>query len=280
MTSNHGFNDGSGSPRRFPQRPDSDEWITSSSMNRRLQDTISAFLSGSPVADALETLLKTLEPDTDVFIVGGALRNLAMEVLHHASPPTEDIDIFLGNCDTLPSLSPVSVTALGGIEWRPRNCPLSFDICRLENFIILQKYQLAPSLENLLASIDFTMNTLVYDVRRKQLFDGGAIHDIERRLMEFNSRKLFSRPLTAYRILLLRLKTGFRLSSSVFHYIKHQVDIDTLMALKKILASRYDRNHRKALLLEYDRLCAFSDYEAYRTTSPEAIISIDNYGSR
>ena len=242
-------------------------------MDEHIQDAILAFLSKDPVAQALETLLNTLEPDTDVFIVGGALRNLAMELLHGRAPPTEDIDIFLGNCDSLPSLSPVTVKALGGIEWRPRTCPLSFDICLLENFVILQAYRMAPSLENFLASIDFTMNTLIYDVRRVRLYDGGAIQDIKRRLMEFHSRKLFSRPLTAYRILLLSLKTGFKLSSPVFRYIKQQVDIDTLMALKKILASRYDRNHREALLLEYDRLCAFPDYESYRTTAPEAIIA-------
>lgn len=108
------------------------------------------------------------------------------------------------------------------------------------------------------------------------MYDGGAIQDIKRRLMEFNSRKLFSRPLTAYRILLLRLKTGFRLSSSVFRYIKQQVDVDALMALEKILASRYDRKHRKALLLEYDRLCAFPDYDAYRTTAPEIMITLQS----
>jgi len=126
-------------------------------MDQRIQDAILAFLSEGPVADAFETLLNTLEPDTDVFIVGGALRNLAMEVLHGTAPPTEDIDIFLGNCDSLPSVSPVTVTALGGIEWRPKACPLSFDLCLLEDFVILQAYRMPPSLENFLASIDFTM---------------------------------------------------------------------------------------------------------------------------
>lgn len=48
------------------------------------------------------------------------------------------------------------------------------------------------------------------------------------------------------------------------------------MALEKILASRYDRKHRKALLLEYDRLCAFPDYDAYRTTAPEIMITLQS----
>lgn len=278
MNASRECNGSQGSLRRFAGGQNSDGWMTTHSMNRRFHGCVSAFLSNGPVAGALETLLEALSPETDVFVVGGALRNLVTEMLHGTSPPTKDIDIFLGNCDSLPTLSPVTVTNLGGIQWLPRTCPISFDICLLKNFVILQRFRMAPSLKNLMASIDFTMNALVYDVRRKRLLDGGATDDIGKHLMEFNSPMFYSRPLTAYRILLLRQKTTFMLSSSVFQYIKQQIDIDTLLALQKILSARFDRHGRKSLWREYDRLCAFPDYDAYRANAAEAVM-IRTYGS-
>jgi len=203
--------------------------------------------------------------------LGGGIRNRVTKMIHGRSPPIEDIDIFLGNCHVLPPLQPATVTDLGGLQWHPGTCPVSFDICLLKDFVILRKNRLTPSLDNLMASIDFTMNTLVYDVRPRRLHAGGAIKDIQKRLMEFHSPVFFSRPLTAYRILLLRSKTGFMLSSTTFQFIKQQVDLDILMSLKKILASRYPREGRKAFLQEYDRICAFPDYHTYVTKAPEAM---------
>ncbi|CAB5117266.1 hypothetical protein D3OALGA1CA_2347 [Olavius algarvensis associated proteobacterium Delta 3] len=278
MNSSRQCNGSKGSLRQSAGGPISNRGRPAHSMNRRLHGCVSEFLSNGPAARALETLLEALEPETDVFVVGGVLRNLAAKMLHGASPPTEDIDIFLSNCDSLPTLSPVTVTDLGGIQWLPRTCPISFDICLLKNFVILRKYRMSPSLENLMASIDFTMNALVYDVRRKHLLDGGATDDIGKHLMEFNSPMFYSRPLTAYRILLLRQKTGFMLSSAVFQYIKQQIDIDTLLALQKILSARFDRDGRDALWQEYDRLCAFPDYDAYRANAAEAVM-VRTYGS-
>ena len=230
-----------------------------------------SYLAESRISEALGHLLEILPSQTNVYIVGGALRNLVIEMIYGRSPITVDIDIFLGNCHSLPTLQPSTVTDLGGLAWHPGTCPVSFDICLLKDFVILRKNRLLPSLNNLMASIDFTMNTLIYDVRRKQLYDGGAVHDIEKRLMEFHSPVFYSRPLTVYRILLLRSKTDFMLSPTVFRFIKHQVDLDILMSLKRILASRYDREGRKVLLQEYDRICAFPDYQEYVTNAPEAV---------
>lgn len=118
-----------------------------------VQDRVAEYLAEPRISEAVGHLQAILPSDTDVYIVGGVIRNLVTKMIHGRSPPIEDIDIFLGNCHVLPPLQPATVTDLGGLQWHPGTCPVSFDICLLKDFVILRKNRLTPSLDNLMASI-------------------------------------------------------------------------------------------------------------------------------
>lgn len=124
---------------------------------------------------------------------------------------------------------------IGGLRWYPDNSPYTFDICLLSDFVLIAKYRLAPLWQSLLICIDFTMNAVIYDFIRKSLYERNCISDIRRSLLEFNTRRMAGKLLLAYRILLIRHKTGFALSPQVFSFIKTQIDLNTLVgrSLKK-----------------------------------------------
>jgi hypothetical protein len=202
-------------------------------------------------------------------VTGGAVRNLIIELIHGSAPATQDIDVFVAAVDKdlpLPqelTAANIHPTELGGWRWQPSGCPYAFDLCLLPNFAIIAKYGLAPTLENLLQSVDFTVNAVVYDVAGRRMFEHHCISDISRRVIAFNTRRMTTKLLHAYRILLVGHKTGFRLSEEVFSFVRGQLDVDTLKALTYLLSSKQGQQTARLILNKYDRICGCADYGEY-----------------
>ena len=210
-------------------------------------------------------------------MVGGAIRNLIIEYFHGYRPPIEDIDLFVDNVAgdlILAELLPAErcfKTDLGGVRWKPAGSIYSVDICLLRDFTIIKKYGLKPHLDNLLSALDFTMNAVVFDTGRGRLYERNALTDIRKRRMAFNTKMLYNRTTTAYRALLLRHKTGFMLSPGVFEFVKQAIDLETLTKVRQILAARYGGRTMRAIMDDYDRICAFEHFDDYRRHALEVL---------
>lgn len=246
------------------------------SEKRRLEAKVGEFLSEEPLRQNLRCLADALPQRTCIFLVGGAIRNLCIEVFHGRRPVIDDIDLFVddaGGGIALPEILPAgsfATTDLGGIRWEPAGLSVAVDICLLKDFVIIKKYRLNPDLENLLAALDFTMNTLVFDLRSEKLHQRRALSDIRRRSMVFNTPMLYTRTSVAYRIMLLRHKTGFMLSPAVFRYVKEVVDLEMISEVQRILTARFGRMKMRTILADYDRICSYRDYDDYRRDAAEA----------
>jgi hypothetical protein len=162
-------------------------------------------------------------------------------------------------------------TDLGGVRWKPAGSIFSVDICLLRDFTIIKKYGLKPHLDNLLNTLDFTMNTVVFDTGRGRLYERGALADIRKQRMAFNTKMLYNRTATAYRTLLLRSKTGFMLSPGVFDFVKQAIDLETLIKVRQILSTRLGSRTMQAIMDDYDRICAFEYFDDYRRHALEEL---------
>ena len=230
---------------------------------------VQRFVGLPPIAEPLKRLRLHLPPTATVYIVGGALRNLIIDALFGNSPATADIDVFIGGIAKDYSFNDLlkdqacEHTELGGMRWWPSECPYAFDLCALAQFVFFEKYQLPPTLQNLLACIDFNVNAVVFDTQARQLHEKGCISAIAARCMDFNTTRMLNRLMLAYRILLIRHKTGFLLSAPVFSYVKHQIDLATLKNLKGLLQKKAGKAMAKAVMADYDEICSYKDYAAY-----------------
>jgi len=234
-----------------------------------VESAVDLFFSRLDISPRLEHLRTCFPQEADWLVVGGALRNLIIDLIHGNAPPTRDIDLFIANLDKdfrLPAKiadESICPTELGGWRWQPRGCPYAFDLCLLPNFVIIAKYGLAPTLENLLKSVDFTVNAIVYDVAGRRIFEDHCISDISRRMIEFNTPRMLSRLLHAYRIMLVRHKTGFQLSETVFAFLRGQLDLDTVSSLGALIATKQGEQTAELILADYDRICRCRTYGDY-----------------
>jgi hypothetical protein len=252
---------------------------TPDSCGRVLQETVTRFLGADGIREPLHRLQSALPDGAVVYVVGGAVRNLLIRQIYGTAPPTEDIDLFIGNVS--PPLDsrrlfpgePNRRTELGGIRWHPTDSGLAFDICRLQDFVIFAKYRLAATLENLLQFVDFDINSIAFDINARQLHERNCFAAIRRRRMDFNSRLFYNKESTAYRALLLRFKIEFALSRDVFNFLKNDVDLNILLFLKRLYRQRQGRALARRILTDYDRICGYADYPAYLANAPEAVSS-------
>jgi hypothetical protein len=240
-----------------------------------IEQRVASFLGGHDVKGGLSELQQRLPAGAAVYLVGGAIRNLAIEAVHGRRPKIQDLDLFInrvGDDAVLSKWFPqgqIEITDLGGIRWRPAGCPYDLDLWLMKDFVVLAKLKLAPTLENLLSTLDFTMNTLVYDLKQGRLHQRNALPDIERRILEFNTRVFYTRLAICYRCLLLRHKIDFEFSEAVFGFLRWEVDLETLEAARQLFRVRHGKVFARRILEDYDRVCTSRDYQEYRASLSE-----------
>ena len=237
--------------------------------DKTIVPAVERFFQRPEIRGNLEFLSSRLPASAEIFVAGGSIRNLIIDVLHGHAPPTRDIDIFIGGLDHDFSLSGVlrdqaaEPTDLKGMRWYPVASALAYDLCRLADFVVIDTGHLEPTMENLLSGIDFTVNAVIYDYSRKMLFESGCAEAVRDRVIDFNSRLIPDKQLIAYRILLMAYKTGFNLSRPVFRYVKTQLDVATVIQLKGLFRAKVGKAMAAAIMGEYNALCKYPSYDAY-----------------
>jgi len=230
---------------------------------------VGRFLQQPGIRGNLDLLTRRLPDAADIYVVGGALRNIIIDRVHGKAPLTRDVDVFIGGLDRGFDLAAilrdqkVAPTDLKGIRWYPASSPLAYDICLLPDFLVIDAYRLDPNLVNLLRSVDFTINAIVYDIRRRKLFEMGCTAAVRQRRIDFNCRLIPDKRLIAYRIFLMAHKTGFELARPVFQFVKQQLELESVSEVRRIVRAKTERATAAAVMALYDELGRCPSFEAY-----------------
>lgn len=234
-----------------------------------LIQAVRRFFERPDVSGSLKLLSTRLPASAEIFVAGGAVRDILIKALHGSAPATRDIDIFIGGLDRGFSLrgalgdQRVAPTDLKGIRWHPAVSDLAYDLCLLPDFLVIDIFHLEATVENLLAGIDFTINAIIYDYRRQRLIEKGCAAAISARLIDFNCGLMPDKSLIAYRILLLSHRTGFALALPVFEFVKKRLDLETLTYLEGLLRAKLGKTAASAILADYNRICRYGSHAAY-----------------
>lgn len=233
------------------------------------QAILRPFVLQADVRLPMQRLVSRLPAGADVWIIGGALRNAIIEAVYGRSPLTEDIDIFIADIDPTTDLlgleleGPRRRTELGGIRWFPQDSPFSFDIGLMSEFVMIKKFRLPPTPRAMLGAIDFDVNAVMWHWKRQQALLAGCAEAISRRVMDFNTLRVFDPVLLAYRILLTRHKIRFSLSKRIFDYLKSTLDLDRLKKLQSMLTAKQGKPLAEDVMEDCDAICACASYTEY-----------------
>ena len=219
--------------------------------NQAIVLAVERFFQHPEIHRNLEFLSSRLPGSSEIFVVGGAIRNIIIDALLGNAPPTGDIDIFIGGLDRDFSLSgilsdqTVEPTDLKGIRWQPVPSDFAYDLCLLPDFVVIEAYHLDPTMENLLTGIDFTVNAILYNFHRRTLVEKGCTAAVSDGVIDFNSCLVPCKRLIAYRILLMGYKTGFILSERVFQFVKIRLDLEPAIHLLLAVWKAWQSNSRQ-----------------------------------
>ena len=232
---------------------------------------IESFTRRKDISEPLKYLCDKLPAQADFYIAGGALRNVIIEIVHGYRPEILDIDVMIGNLRKEFSISNVLAqeryrfTDFGGVRWFPKDSAFSLDLSLLENFLPIKKFHLAPTLENLLKTIDFNVNAVIYDFKDEALHERFILKTIRKKRVGFNSGWFYDKLLLAYRLLVIRHKINFYFSEQAFKFIRDSIAFDSVNALMNIMIAKLGKTEAERIIDEYDRICVYKSYEEYIT---------------
>jgi hypothetical protein len=237
--------------------------------DKTLIQAVRRFFERPDVSGNLKLLRTRLPGSAEIFVAGGAVRDILIGVLHGSAPAPRDIDIFIGGLDrgfSLPGAlrdQRVEPTDLKGMRWHPALSGLPYDLCLLPDFLMIDIFHREPTVEKLLAGIDFTINAIIYDYRRQMLIEKGCTAAVSAKVIDFNCDLMPDKGLIAYRILRMSHRTGFSLALPVFNFVRKRLELETLTYLKGLLRAKLGKAAATAILADYDRLCRYASHEAY-----------------
>ncbi len=244
----------------------------------RPDPAIERFFAQPAIRGNLTFLRERLPREAQIVVAGGAVRNVIIAAFHGSAPPTPDIDIFIGGLGRDFSLEGMlkdqkaRPTDLKGMRWHPADSPLAYDLCLLHDFLGIAAYRLEPTMANLLAGIDFTINAILFDVDRRTVAEQGCTAAVRKREIDFNSRRIPDKALIAYRALLMAHKTGFHLGPPVFDFLRNRLEVGALRQIKGYLQAKLGKAAAAVVMGGYDALCRHHSYQAYRASWAKAAL--------
>jgi hypothetical protein len=191
---------------------------------------LEALYQGGRVA-ALDVFL---QENAEVHVLAGAIRDaIASEYESQSDVAPRDFDIGITGVDreffdsVLTSFG--TRNRHGGYLLREQGKP-TWDIWRLEDSIGLRKTGLAFSLENVLRSFNLNCNAVALDLKSGVFTDAGAIESIRKRRVGFVEKRIsHSCDTFAAKALLLQLRFGYDVSVEMNHFIKKNLEKQTLL---------------------------------------------------
>jgi hypothetical protein len=186
-------------------------------------------------------------PDLDLYLAGGAVRNLAL-----GQEKVRDFDLFLGGpglaeaVDRITRIGVVTRGVYGNIHWKPdANEPVRADLILIPTF---KQIRPATDMVDALNQFDFTGNAIAVDLRSGDVLDPQkGVRDMERRIMRAVRFDQPERAITPNHVLTYSVCTWFR----ILHYAAAlELEIEPV-TMSWLLARRHYRVYREAFAGEF-----------------------------
>ncbi|MFH1711245.1 MAG: hypothetical protein ABH840_02960 [Nanoarchaeota archaeon] len=118
-----------------------------------------------------------------IWLIGGFLYKTLIKIMHETEITCKDFDFIVerGRRLDLPEGWKSRTNRFGNPELRSENNCVDF--IPLDNLLYLRGKRMEPNITNYLASVNFSVFALAYDLREEKIIDGGAIAALEMKVV-------------------------------------------------------------------------------------------------
>ena len=123
-----------------------------------------------------------------VWVIGGFLYKTLIRAVHGTEVASKDFDFVVERARErlkLPDGWTSRTNRFGNPELSAAENQV--DLVPLDNILYLRKMNLAPSIRNYLASVNFDIFALAFDLRDEAIVDGGGVSALERKVLRVHN---------------------------------------------------------------------------------------------
>jgi len=189
-------------------------------MDRLEQFLMREFLNELESYPRLAQLVQQLDDQRGVYVFGGWCRDKIHSYVHNHRVAFTDIDLVIdGEVDESLFIG-LQRTKFGGFRMRLEGHSL-VDFWPVKRSFAFSEHLFEPSLENLLRSTVFDVNSVLFDVNAFRLMEGLALRAIRVRRINFNCVSYLRSfaDLQAFRALAIARKLGYGLSPDIDAFV-------------------------------------------------------------
>lgn len=179
------------------------------------------FLSELESNPELNTLINKINNHVQIFIFGGWCRDKIHICRYGDNIASSDIDLVINGELSESALGNVNRTQFGGFRLQLKSTGKFVDFWPLSQTFAFLRGFFAPTIDNLLKSTIFDINSILFDIRNSRIINGFALKAIGDRKIGFNCTEYLDSfaDLQAYRALYLAHKLNYCLREDVLSFV-------------------------------------------------------------
>lgn len=190
-------------------------------LNRYEQFLHAEFLAELESNPDLGKLISKINDRVQIFVFGGWCRDKIHSCRYGESVASSDIDIVVNGELEESVLGNFHRTQFGGFRLHLKSAEKLVDFWPLSQTFAFVKGLFAPTIDNLLKSTIFDVNSILFDIGSSRVINGLALEAIENRQLGFNCMQYldFFADLQAYRALYIAHKLNYCLREDVLSFV-------------------------------------------------------------
>ena len=186
---------------------------------RLLHEKFNLELESNP---KLEKLIHRINSHVQIFVFGGWCRDKIHTCKHGGIIGSSDIDLVIDGMIPESVLENVQRNHFGGFRLELKSADQFIDFWPLNQTFAFSKGFFNPSVDNLLKSTVFDVNSILFDIQNTRIINGLALDAIANRGIGFNCIKYLDSfaDLQAYRALYIAGKLNYSLGEDVRSFVE------------------------------------------------------------
>ena len=123
-----------------------------------------------------------------IWLIGGFLYKTLIKARHGTDIPSKDFDFIVERARgklNLPEGWTARTNRFGNPELSSKDNMV--DLIPLDNLLYLRKNKMEPSISNYLASVNFSVFALAFDMREEKIIEGGGVSALEEKVVRVHN---------------------------------------------------------------------------------------------